>query len=124
MSSTIAGVVRVARAFTPEVIVVSDGSVDGTAGAAREAGAEVVDLAVNVGKGGALHAGLRAARADVVQALAALATPPALPATMPAPAPVGEDDDDMREIFLTTGAHINTLHARTNGTTPAGFSQS
>lgn len=43
--------VRVARTFTPEVIVVSDGSVDGTVGAAREAGAQVVDLAVNVGKG-------------------------------------------------------------------------
>ncbi len=63
---TVGGVVRVARTFTPEVIVVSDGSVDGTVGAAREAGADVVDLAVNVGKGGALHAGLRAARADVV----------------------------------------------------------
>lgn len=47
-----------------------------------------------------------AARADVVQALASLATPPAPPAAMPAPAPVGDDDDDMREVFLEEAREV------------------
>ena len=47
-----------------------------------------------------------AARADVVQTLAALATPPAPPAAMPAPAPAGDDDDDMREIFLEEAREV------------------
>lgn len=40
------------------VLVVDDASTDGTADAAREAGAEVLSLAVNSGKGGALQEGL------------------------------------------------------------------
>ncbi len=47
-----------------------------------------------------------AARADVVQALASLATPPAPPAAMPSPAPAGDDDDDMREIFLEEAREV------------------
>jgi chemosensory pili system protein ChpA (sensor histidine kinase/response regulator) len=42
----------------------------------------------------------------VVQTLAALATPPAPPAAMPAPAPAGDDDDDMREIFLEEAREV------------------
>src|SRR5690606_29191289 len=45
-----------------EVIVVSDGSDDGTAEVARRHGAFVVELDANVGKGGALKAGVQ--RAD------------------------------------------------------------
>ncbi len=63
---TVAEVVRVARTFTSEVVVASDGSVDATARVAREAGALVVELPQNVGKGGALHAGLQATQAEVV----------------------------------------------------------
>jgi len=63
---TVAEVVRVARTFTSEVVVASDGSVDDTARVAREAGGGVVDLPQNVGKGGALHAALLATRAEVV----------------------------------------------------------
>lgn len=63
---TVGEVVRVARTFTPEVVVASDGSADDTARVAREAGALVVDLPQNVGKGGALHAALLAAQAEVV----------------------------------------------------------
>jgi glycosyltransferase involved in cell wall biosynthesis len=49
------------------VIVVDDGSTDETAARAEAAGAEVVRLAQNVGKGGAVAAGLaRADEADVV----------------------------------------------------------
>lgn len=45
-----------------EVVVVDDGSGDGTAEAARAAGADVVvELAVNQGKGGAVRAGVAAA---------------------------------------------------------------
>ncbi|HLU81924.1 MAG TPA: glycosyltransferase [Trueperaceae bacterium] len=57
---TIAAVVRtaVASGLGP-VIVIDDGSRDATAAVAADAGAEVVRLAVNSGKGGALAAGAR-----------------------------------------------------------------
>ena len=59
--------VRAARAVlgVSQVIVVDDGSRDGTATAAREAGADVViELPRNRGKGAALAAGLAAAQGD------------------------------------------------------------
>lgn len=49
-----------------EVIVVDDGSRDGTGHLAAEAGARVVRLDENGGKAAALHAGVRAARNDVL----------------------------------------------------------
>jgi len=52
--ATIAEVVRRTRAVLPEVLVVDDGSTDGTAGAARAAGAEVIAHPSNRGKGAAL----------------------------------------------------------------------
>ncbi len=54
----IAAVVTGAAAFLP-VLVVDDGSSDGTAGVAREAGAEVLEQRPNAGKGAALRAGFR-----------------------------------------------------------------
>jgi len=48
------------------VLVVDDGSKDGTSQAAADAGAEVITLPVNRGKGGALHAGASALDGDVV----------------------------------------------------------
>ncbi len=53
----IAGVVKDCLAQLPTVVVVDDGSGDGTAEAAREAGAEVIVHEVNQGKGVALNTG-------------------------------------------------------------------
>ncbi|MBB5295067.1 glycosyltransferase family 2 protein [Deinococcus metallilatus] len=63
---TVAGVIRVARELTPEVVVASDGSSDRTAQVARDAGARVVELHENVGKGPALKAALEATTAEYV----------------------------------------------------------
>lgn len=49
-----------------EVIVVSDGSTDSTAHIAREAGARVLELAENGGKGEAMEAGIQAAQKDII----------------------------------------------------------
>ena len=53
------GTLKELRTFHPEldVLVVSDGSIDGTASVARAAGAAVVELPYNLGIGGALRTG-------------------------------------------------------------------
>ncbi len=48
------------------VLVVDDGSIDGTSQAASAAGAEVLTLPENRGKGGALHAGASALTSEVI----------------------------------------------------------
>lgn len=48
------------------VLVVDDGSQDGTSQAAAAAGAEVLRLPENLGKGGALHAGATAMDSEVI----------------------------------------------------------
>ena len=57
----IARVVRELHEFDPgiDVVVVSDGSVDGTAANARAAGARVLQLPYNLGIGGAVQTGFR-----------------------------------------------------------------
>jgi len=52
----IGGVVRETLEVLPSVLVVDDGSTDGTVAAAKEAGAEVLSLGRNRGKGAALRA--------------------------------------------------------------------
>jgi hypothetical protein len=52
-----------------EVLVVSDGSTDATAARALEAGAHCLDLPRNLGKGGALNAGLAALMGRVAERL-------------------------------------------------------
>jgi glycosyltransferase involved in cell wall biosynthesis len=60
-AGTVATVVGVARAAgIGPVLVIDDGSVDATAAAAAEAGADVLRLDENRGKGGAVAAGARA----------------------------------------------------------------
>lgn len=49
-----------------EVIVVSDGSTDGTGNLARKMGAQVIELPVNQGKGAAVLAGVNATTAEVI----------------------------------------------------------
>jgi glycosyltransferase involved in cell wall biosynthesis len=65
---TVGGVVRVLKEhpLVDEVVVVSDGSTDETAARARAAGAEVLELAENLGKGAAIKAGIERVDADVV----------------------------------------------------------
>ncbi|MFI5180021.1 MAG: glycosyltransferase family 2 protein [Thermoanaerobaculia bacterium] len=58
--SSVRLVVSGVRPFVDEVVVVDDGSPDGTAGAAESAGARVLRRAVNGGKGTALRDGLAA----------------------------------------------------------------
>ncbi len=57
-AQTVGDVVRGLRQYLPRVLVVDDGSTDGTGEAARGAGAEVLRLPVNSGKGSAIRAGL------------------------------------------------------------------
>ena len=65
---TISWVVEVAVSskVVDEVIVVSDGSTDSTAEKAKKAGARVIDLKENHGKGMALKKGLEATDAEVI----------------------------------------------------------
>jgi CTP:molybdopterin cytidylyltransferase MocA len=64
-AKTVAGVVRVVQAAgIARVIVVSDGSSDQTASVAKDAGAEVLELFPNRGKGGAVKAGAAAANSS------------------------------------------------------------
>jgi len=65
---TIADVVKCVKRIDKiqKVIVVSDGSTDSTAEIARECGAEVIELNENVGKGGAIKAGINECGTEII----------------------------------------------------------
>lgn len=65
---TIGNVLRTVKIISliNDIIVVSDGSTDDTANIARNYGAYVVELQENVGKGGAIKAGLEVCNSDII----------------------------------------------------------
>ncbi|MEA4846609.1 MAG: glycosyltransferase family 2 protein [Clostridiaceae bacterium] len=65
---TIAGVVNCVRNIDKiqKVIVVSDGSTDRTAEIARECGVDIIELSENVGKGGAIKAGINECGTEII----------------------------------------------------------
>lgn len=65
---TIAGVVNCVNNVDTiqKIIVVSDGSTDRTAEIARKCGADVIELCENVGKGGAIKAGINECETEII----------------------------------------------------------
>jgi glycosyltransferase involved in cell wall biosynthesis len=63
-ATVIADVVRGVREVLPQVVCVDDGSTDGSAAAARAAGAVVIQHPVNMGQGAALQTGIEYALRD------------------------------------------------------------
>ncbi len=65
---TVAGVVQTAKScsLVNRVVVVSDGSDDSTVTTAREAGADIVELPENKGKGAAMKAGILHTTEDII----------------------------------------------------------
>jgi glycosyltransferase involved in cell wall biosynthesis len=57
--SSLASVIAEIKSCGYEVLVINDGSTDGTADVARASGARLLDLPINLGVGGALRAGFK-----------------------------------------------------------------
>jgi glycosyltransferase involved in cell wall biosynthesis len=108
--STVASVVRVALAAAiGSVVVVDDGSRDRTAEVARSAGAEVLRLEANVGKGGALAAAANARSEDVVVLLDADLTGLTADHVRALAAPVRDHEVDMTRGVFDGGRWVTTV---------------
>ena len=109
-SRFIGSTVLKAREYAEFVIVVDDGSTDGTAGIAETAGARVVRHEQNQGKGAALNTGLRAARELGAQAVVTLdADGQHLPEEMNrllAPVLEGQADIVVGSRYLDQSSHV------------------
>lgn len=112
-ADTVAGVVKTALAADIGTVwVIDDGSNDDTADVAERAGASVIRLQENRGKGGALEAGAKAATEDVVVLLDAdlVGLEPAHVRALAAPILSGEVD--MTRGVFTGGRFRTTLAQR------------
>lgn len=110
-SATVGAVVRAALAAgLGEVIVIDDGSQDDSAGQARAAGAQVLRLDPNRGKGGAVLAGLAASTGELVVLLDAdlIGLTPAHVRALSGPLLQGRAD---ASVGLFTGARLGTTLA-------------
>lgn len=107
---TVASVVQVAiAAAIGPVVVVDDGSRDGTEAAARAAGAEVLRLEANVGKGGALAAAADARSEAVVVLLDADLTGLTADHVRALAAPVRDGAVDMTRGVFDGGRWMTTV---------------
>ena len=108
--ATVASVVRVAiDAGIGPVVVVDDGSGDRTAAAARAAGAEVLRLETNVGKGGALAAAANARSEAVLVLLDADLTGLTADHVRTLAAPVRDGEVDMTRGVFDGGRWMTTV---------------
>jgi len=112
-AETVGPVVRTALAAgVGAVLVVDDGSSDGTADAAAAAGADVVRLGQNRGKGGALQAGALAASEDVLVLLDADLVGLRTEHVVALAAPVLAGEVDMTRGIFTGGRFRTSLAQR------------
>lgn len=65
---TVSNVIRAVKecSYVDDIIVVSDGSTDNTAAVASSMGVRVIELKENLGKGGAMKAGLKSCSSDII----------------------------------------------------------
>ncbi|MGL4611174.1 MAG: glycosyltransferase family 2 protein [Trueperaceae bacterium] len=108
-AKTVASVIRVAlESNLGTVLVVDDGSSDGTSSTAKAAGATVLTLPQNLGKGGAVHEGVHALGTEVVLLIDADLTGLTVQHLQDLARPVLENKADMSRGVFTGGRWTTT----------------